>query len=67
MKTPATCSRVMQFEGGPQRTRFYACDGHYDSLHVPSMCHFPIFTEPVRNEDPEEEINCDFCREGGQG
>lgn len=61
----ATRSRMMQFEGGPQTSRFYACDEHEDSLHVPSMCHFPIITDVVRDEDPDEMFGCDFCREGG--
>lgn len=61
--TPASYSRRMQFEAGPESTVFYACEGHKARLDSYTNCHFPVTCWPVEAENPDDEQQCDFCRE----
>jgi hypothetical protein len=61
--TPASYSRRMQFEAGPESSVFYACTGHAPRLDGYTNCHFPVTQWPVQPEDTEDELTCDFCRE----
>ena len=59
----ATCSRTFQFESGPQTHTFHACEKHRSSLLTdPPMCFLELRKEPVVEVDPEDEIECYYCR-----
>ncbi len=61
----AVCSRRLQFEAGPERQRFYACEEHRAQLVRGDVsCFFGVASEPVIEEDPDDESSCDLCREG---
>lgn len=66
MVSLATCSRLMQFKAGPNSARFYACDRHRPTLAAEGWHANGLFfttpNEPVQDEDPEDEIECSFCR-----
>lgn len=65
MASIAVWKRLMQFEAGPETHTFYGCHAHKDELERGDvMCFFPLRNEPVRPVDPEDEIDCDLCREG---
>lgn len=60
----AICSRVMQFEAGPNQTTFYACAEHRAKLEKGDvLCFFAYVRDQVQDVKPEDEIPCDFCRE----
>lgn len=68
MSNPARWSRTLQFCAGPQTNIFYACeDGKADLERgdVGSGLFWIIASEPVQPVDPDDEITCDCCREGG--
>ena len=59
--------RRLQFEAGPETHVFYACKEHESVLGVGTTdvpCFFPWLDEPPEPVDQEEEMACDFCREG---
>ncbi len=64
----AVASRVFQFCAGPEHQLFYACEEHRDLLYHPRNFHNGLFleliNEPVLEVDPEQELACEFCREG---
>jgi hypothetical protein len=64
--TPATWSRVLQFRSGPQDHTFYTCDEHRPALEdgsAGSGCFFASARDPIHPVDPDDEIECDLCRE----
>lgn len=62
----AIVSRRMQFTAGPQTHTFYACEEHREALDRGDVsCFLRIRGVEVIAEDPEDELACDFCREGG--
>ena len=63
----AVVRRLLQFEAGPEKTTFHACDEHQDRLGIGTtdvMCFFATDDHPPETVDVEDEIDCDFCREG---
>lgn len=63
----AVRARLLQFEAGPMKQVFFACEGHRDKLGIGTtdvMCFFATSNELPYDVDEEEEISCDFCREG---
>ena len=65
--TYAIRARRLQFEAGPEKHTFYACVEHRDKLGIGTtsvMCFFATSDELPYDIDEEEEISCDFCREG---
>ncbi len=59
-------SRVLQFRSGPQEYEFYACEAHKSRLEDGSMgsgLFFATTKDPIKAVDPEEEYECDDCRE----
>ena len=61
----ATTRRRLQFCAGPQTIEFFACPEHRATLDQGDVSCFRVMrTEPVRDVDPDEDIECDFCREG---
>lgn len=63
----AIWSRVLQFRAGPNETEFHACAKHRPQLEKdwPLDLFFSTVEEPVKAVDPDDEIECYFCREGG--
>jgi hypothetical protein len=61
----ATVSRLMQFSTGPQQHRFYACPECLEWLRHGPQLFYAIKYKGLEPVDPEEEIECDGCREGG--
>jgi len=62
----AVVRRRFQFEAGPEKTTFHACDEHQDRLGVGTtdvMCFFAVTSEPPEPVSVDDEIDCDFCRE----
>lgn len=62
----AISSRVLQFRAGPNEHRFHACEEHEDML-VSNDLFFAVNTDPVEPCDPDDEIECDWCREPSDG
>ena len=63
----AIAKREMQFCAGPEHHTFYACHEHRADLERGDvMCFLILRTKPVEAVDPEDDIDCDLCREGGQ-
>lgn len=67
MSKYAVANREMQFTAGPQKHTFYACAIHrpelvegYNGLFYPP----PPPGTPSYPVDPEDEVECDYCREG---
>lgn len=55
----------MQFEAGPETHTFYACAAHREKLERGDvMCFLKIRNKAVETVDFNDEIGCDFCREG---
>lgn len=64
MERFAVCSRKLQFEAGPEQTTFYACTEHRPKLERGEvMCFFPVARHQIQEVDPNDEIECDYCRE----
>lgn len=66
----AIASRRMQFRAGPQDYTFYACADCLPALERGEAGSGNFFTtadEPVKpvQVHPDEQIECDLCREGG--
>lgn len=62
----AICKRVMQFTAGPNEHEFHACAEHRPQLEAGDVdLFFATANEPVREVDPEDEMSCWFCQEGG--
>lgn len=67
MAKPAIASRRFQFCAGPESTVFYACEEHAHRLSEsrnPPICFLTITSEPVVAHDADDELCCDYCREG---
>lgn len=63
----AVCSRRLQFESGPQQHTFYACREHKRILELGNViCFFALNSELIVGVSPDDEVGCDFCREGGR-
>jgi hypothetical protein len=61
----SVAKREMQFCAGPETQVFHACGGHRQTLEKGDVsCFLVLRDQPVRDVDPHEEIECDFCREG---
>ena len=61
----AATRRRLQFCAGPQTYEFFACPEHRVILVRGDVsCFLVIRSESVRSVDPDEDIECDFCREG---
>lgn len=59
----ATRSRVLQFRAGPNEHRFYACDRHTPNLLKGDVdLFFGRSWDVSQAENPEDEIECDWCR-----
>jgi hypothetical protein len=64
----ARWSRTLRFCAGPQTHTFYACTECKPELERATLHHglFAIMpSEPIRPVDPDDELTCDCCREGG--
>jgi hypothetical protein len=64
----AVAGRRLQFCAGPGSYYFYACDEHKADLTKPWQVNdlfFAVEKWPIEAVDPEEEQECDACREGG--
>lgn len=64
--TFATCSRVLQFRAGPNDHTFYACEEHRPRLEDGTY-DGNFFGDPadvIEPVDPDDELHCDYCREG---
>lgn len=66
----AVWSRKLQFCAGPNDYTFHVCDeckpcleGAWPTI-TPSLF-FSTPDEPIRPVDPDDEIGCDGCRDGG--
>lgn len=60
----AVCARRLQFEGGPQRQMFCACETHRRDLERGDVtCFYAIKSEPMMALGVDEDIECDLCRE----
>lgn len=60
----AIASRRMQFEAGPEKQTFYACADCLPELRKGQvMCFLVLRDEDVQPVDPDDEIDCDLCRE----
>jgi hypothetical protein len=63
----ALWSRRLQFSAGPESHEFYACAEGKAALErgeAGSGLFFATADEPLREVDPNDEIECDCCREG---
>jgi hypothetical protein len=64
----AVCKRRLHFEAGPETQTFYACAAHRRALETGDvMCFLPMReypVEPLSDEDLEDEMACDLCKEG---
>lgn len=60
----AVASRLFQFCAGPETHRFYACQGHAARLATdsPSSVFLLLVGQPIRAEDEDDDIDCDYCR-----
>lgn len=59
-------SRTFQFEAGPKRHRFFACEEHVVELSKAPMCFLMFLRDEDKADqvhDVEEELSCYFCRE----
>jgi hypothetical protein len=62
----ATHRRRLQFESGPEKQLFYACKDCLPDLEAGRYtCFYPLPSEPVEACEPDEDVTCDLCREGG--
>lgn len=66
MNAPAVCSRVLQFRAGPNESRFYACAAHRADLARGDYggLFFGLLKDEMRDEDTDDDLTCDYCREG---
>lgn len=66
MQDRAVCSRTLQFRAGPNEHRFYACEEHRADLTAGDFdgLFFGRESDALLPVDPEDEIHCDYCREG---
>lgn len=65
----ALWSRKLQFRAGPNAHTFFACEEGKAALErgdVGSGLFFTTADEPVRPVDPDEDIQCDCCREASE-
>lgn len=62
----AVASRVLQFCAGPNEHRFYACEAHRPLLEAGeySGLFFGVTKDEVQPENADDELQCDYCREG---
>lgn len=65
--TFALYSRVLQFRAGPESHQFFACAEHRPALERGDHdgCFFGVDADVIAPVDPNDEIACDYCREGG--
>lgn len=65
MSSFAVCSRILEFRAGPQNYEFHACQEHRKKLEDGTVdLFFPTEDNPVLEVNVDQEIDCDFCREG---
>lgn len=64
--TIAVCARTLQFRAGPNEYTFHACDEHRAVLasNDPEPLFFMTTDQPLREVAPDDELQCDWCREG---
>lgn len=62
--TIAIKARMMQFTAGPQENLFFACPLHTDKLNYAVPNFFIDHKDPIVDVAEDDEIECDFCREG---
>ena len=60
--TLARYRRLFGFDAGPENHTFYLCEKHKDNT---PMCFHPILDRTaLLDEELEDDIQCDLCREG---
>lgn len=61
----AYCARRLEFRAGPESHTFYACVEHKPILDAGDVsCFFADARHQTYAVDPDDEIECDLCREG---